>query len=316
MKLYKQNEMNDADSRAAKQFNDSAAIDDMVENEAPISNSSAQGAAVDKSGNNWTKTPRILSVVLKKFAPSERNVVPGSLVTYNACSGPTDVLKGVRCSSADGVAKGRNRKIYVKFMVPGKMQSFIKHLSLTQLLWHDKVGFELRSKADVKRSVAETLECLITHYCRDVAVQMLYNSGADLDVSKVTVNADTVDMLRKIRTNFLARDPVDDGTQDLKLQNSDNSSNKKTNAEGKESVTSESNSQATSGETLKPRFVPDAEHLSMLSAMGFLEEQARYALRAAENDMQRAANFLMDPSSMPELPPEEPQEASQKASEI
>ena len=77
----------------------------------------------------------------------------------------------------------------------------------------------------------------------------------------------------------------------MKLQNSDNSSNKKTNAEGKESVTSESNTQATSGETFKPRFVPDAEHLSMLSAMGFLEEQARYALRAAENDMQRAANF-------------------------
>ena len=241
-------------------------------------------------------------------------MVPGSLVTFNACSGPTDVLKGMTGVVVnDGVAKGRNRKIYVKFMVPGKMQSFIKRLSMTHLLWHDKVyGFELRSKADVKRSVADTLDSLITHYCRDVAVQMLCNSGAELDISKVSVNTDTVNMLRKIRTNFLARDVVNDGTQELKLQNSDNSSNKKTNDEGKESVTSESNTPVTSGETLKPRFVPDAEHLSMLSAMGFLEEQARYALRAAENDMQRAANFLMDPSSMPELPPEEAQQASQE----
>ena len=131
-------------------------------------------------------------------------MVPGSLVTYTACSGPTDVLKGMTGVVVnDGVAKGRNRKIYVKFMVPGKMQSFIKRLSLTQLLWHDKVyGFELRSKADVKRSVAETLDSLITHYCRDVAVQMLCNSGAELDISKVSVNTDTVNMLRKIRTNF------------------------------------------------------------------------------------------------------------------
>ena len=81
-------------------------------------------------------------------------MVPGSLVTYNACSGPTDVLKGMTGVVVnDGVAKGRNRKIYVKFMVPGKMQSFVKRLSMTHLLWHDKVyGFELRSKADVKRS--------------------------------------------------------------------------------------------------------------------------------------------------------------------
>ena len=225
MKLYKQNEMSDsADSRAKRNSsNDSAAIDDMVENEAPISNSSAQGAAVDKNSAQLDERRRRGSyqVVLKKFAPSERNVVPGSLVTYNACSGPTDVLKGMTGVVVnDGVAKGRNRKIYVKFMVPGKMQSFVKRLSMTHLLWHDKVyGFELRSKADVKRSVAETLDSLITHYCRDVAVQMLCNSGAELDISKVSVNTDTVNMLRKIRTNFLARDVVNDGTQDLKLQN-------------------------------------------------------------------------------------------------
>ena len=76
MKLYKQNEMSDtADSRAKRNnSNDSAAIDDMVENEAPISNSSAQGAAVDKSSAQLDEkeTPGILSSCAQKICTERK----------------------------------------------------------------------------------------------------------------------------------------------------------------------------------------------------------------------------------------------------
>ena len=52
MKLYKQNENNSSKNGRKKRtnFDDGAAIDDMVENEAPIADSSSQRAVVDKKG--------------------------------------------------------------------------------------------------------------------------------------------------------------------------------------------------------------------------------------------------------------------------
>ncbi len=307
MKLYKQNELKSAKDGKKKRnnFDDSAAIDDMVENEAPIADSSSQGAAVDKKSAQIEERRRRgpHKITLKKFATNERFIVPGSLVTVDCVGGKSDVLKGkTGVVVGDGIPKGGSRKLDVKFLVPNKLQTYIKRIPVSKLLWHDKVyGLPLRSKKDVKSALLSTLDSLTTHYCRDAVVQMLCNSGNDLNLGEMKINAETISMLVKVREDFLNRGAMDEYDEDNESKEIDGLGK---DADAGLNARSEEEMKTTTKGT-KSRFVPNAEHLAMLTAMGFLEDQAKYALRAAENDMQRAATFLMDPSSLPDLPPEE-----------
>ena len=47
---------------------------------------------------------------------------------------------------------------------------------------------------------------------------------------------------------------------------------------------------------------PSQENVDQLTAMGFPEQECRAALAAAFNDVTRAAQYLMDPESMPQQP--------------
>ena len=284
MKLYKQNENNSSKNGRKKRtnFDDGAAIDDMVENEAPIADSSSQRAVVDKKGTQIEERRRRgpHQVTLRKFTAKDKYVIPGSLVTIDAYSGQNDVLKGrTGIVVGDGVVQGKGRKICVKFLVPGKLQSYMKRISISKLLWHDKVyGIELRSKVDVENALLNTLDSLTMHYCRDAVVQMLCNSGKSLQLSELKVNNETIDMLVKVREDFLNRgaNDEDDGDEE-NLQNKD--SNDLKNVDAKINSQREGEIKAATKKA-PPRFIPNPEHLAMLTAMGFLADQARYALRA------------------------------------
>ena len=90
----------------------------MVENEAPIADSSSQRAVVDKKGTQIEERRRRgpHQVTLRKFTAKDKYVIPGSLVTIDAYSGQNDVLKGrTGIVVGDGVVQGKGRKICVKF---------------------------------------------------------------------------------------------------------------------------------------------------------------------------------------------------------
>lgn len=284
-KLYKENERSDkadeSESSRKAAFDDSAAIDDMAENDAPIADSSDVGAESTADEKNakieCQRREGAPCVTLKRC---DKTTSSGMIVNHGSKRSTLRTTEG----RPGIVVDRRKNQAMVRFMDVETGQCHCEEIPLSQLKHHEKMyDTPICSPEDVCELFEKSLKLLCIRYCRGSIIHLLSNVGSSLALKDAVVSEEATKSLSKLRQDFRERNIAD-----LEVVHDESSH------DDGATVGVESSHAATA--SVSPPVELDETQIVMLVSMGFPDNAVRQALIASNNNMQRAVELLMDPS--------------------
>ena len=283
--LYKQNEgSHREDARKVAAFDDSAAIDDMAENEAPIANSSSVGSQrtyADAQRSELEKKRRrgAPCVELKSWEKSLRK--DNIIVTLNHTCPRLKSMEG-KTGTIIG-SKGKDQ--IVKFLDTETGHSMLRKIPSADLKFHEKLyGSVVENPANLNKLLMETVNLLCVRYTRNALVHLLDKQPGAISLTALGISDRTTSELSSMRSTFRERNDSSNNSEDPSSSQRQGSS-----------PSSKKNENESSDAQSPPEVEPDDMMIAILQSMGYPDNAVRRALKETKNDVQRAAELLMNP---------------------